>query len=1094
MPLNPRLKENKKVLLLGSGALSIGQAGEFDYSGTQALRSLEEEGLEVIVVNPNIATVQTDPKENRKIYLYPINAHWVEKVIEKERPAGIIANCGGQTAINCILELDEKGVLEKYNICNLGTPLPTFNLTEDRELFANFMTDFKIPVVPSIAATTLEKALSAAKEIGFPLLVRSAFALGGLGSGVVHSEEELKKLATKALSSSSQILLEKSLFGWKEVEYEVMRDGEGNAITICNMENFDPLGVHTGDSIVICPSQTLTDEEYQLLRSTSLNIVNHLKIVGECNVQFALDPFSKAFYVIEVNARLSRSSALASKASGYPIAYLSTKVSIGYNLLELKNPVTKTTSALFEPSLDYVALKLPKWDLKKFVGVSDCLGTTMKSVGEIMAIGRSFKEVVQKALRMVHENEHIFSLDHTYSNTNNILEDIATPTVDRILKIFEAFRRGHSLEDVSNSSFIDKWFLCEISDLTKIEKSISNSALGKAFKSNAEYQVFLKSINKETLKKWKQAGFSDLQIVNLQTQKAPYYDDHIDLGSFRNALRNYRKQLEVFPFAKKIDTTAGEFLAPSNYIYFTYFGEESDVEFFRDEKSYLLLGGGAYRIGSSVEFDWCAVTCSEAIRQENIKSIIINCNPETVSTDFNAADRLYFEELTLERILDISDYENFNGAIVCMGGQLPNCLAETLNKNGLPIIGHSIESIRRAEGRVVFSNILRGLEVDQPEFISANDIHEVDNFLKSIGFPILVRPSFVLSGTSMKVAHNRAQLEDFLVKAGKVSKSHPVLLTKFIEGAKEVELDGVAKKGEVVIAIFSEHLEKAGVHSGDATIVYPTQTIEPHQLKKAKDYGSKIVRSLNLNGPFNIQFLVKGDQVKVIECNARASRSFPFVSKVSGVNLAKIATKILLGTSFSSNDITIKNKERVGVKSPMFSFNRLDGVDPKLRVEMSSTGEVGCISESLENSLLLSTESVGLKKPKKGILIISEGQEGNPLTRKIIDKSFHLGLPVTTNFKIKKDFLNNAEFEEVEENKDQLDKLSKDLENKKIDLVINLIGKDLPKKFNFGKEIRKIAIKYNCPLITNTELASAFLNGVYLNSSSKKSEGVHYLQ
>lgn len=1084
MPLNQiLLKAKKKVILLGSGALSIGQAGEFDYSGSQALKAIREENIEVIVINPNIATVQTNPLENAKIYLYPVNANWVTEIIKKERPDGIIAGFGGQTALNCVIELERLGVLKQYSVTNLGTSVETLKLTEDRELFANAMTNIGIPTPPSFAETTVEGALAAAKKIGFPVILRASFALGGLGSGFADNENQLKELATKAFVNSPQVLIEKSLKGYKEIEYEVMRDANANVITICNMENFDPLGVHTGDSIVIVPSQTLSNDEYQLLRDASIKIVNHLQVIGECNVQLALDPHSHSFYVIEVNARLSRSSALASKASGYPIAYIAAKVVMGYSLLELKNPVTQTTSAFFEPSLDYVILKIPKWDLSKFPGVSTNLGTSMKSIGEIMSIGRTFPEVLQKAVRMILENGVGIKNDFNEIDSQELLNFITTPNDKRLFMIVELLRRNISVEQIYELTKIDRWFLNEIKEICEVEKEIEFKAnLVKHRKTidltiESYLEEFSLALTKDDWRKYKRYGFSDEQIcLIVLTNKGVHKEllTTFEIQKFSLVLRKYRTSLGVKPSIKKIDTTSAEYPTPSNYLYMTYEGEVSDINSFK-EKTILVIGSGTYRIGSSVEFDWCAVSCSQVIQENNFKSILINCNPETVSTDYNSSNRLYFEELTLERILDVVDFENLEGVVISMGGQVPNNLSFGLSQTGVKILGHSAESIQNAENRNIFSNIIHQFNIDQPKFKTAFGINEIDEFINEVGFPILVRPSYVLSGTAMKVASSKEELTEDVKNAYALSQGQAILLTEYLEDAKEIELDGVAKNGEVIISIVSEHLENAGIHSGDATHILPPKNLTKEIIAEIKLAGEKIVKGLNLNGPFNIQFLLKDTKLKVIECNSRASRSFPFVSKVIGINLAKISTDVFLGKTVSKIEFDELSLRHVGVKAPMFSFKRLEGADPTLGVEMCSTGEVGCIAHNFDEAFLLSLEATGIHSPNRGLLISSGRDSDKSKLLSIIPDLKKLSIPIYATSGTAKHLKNNGlEVQTVEwpdsKNYNVIDLIN----DKKVDMVVNIPKNYRREELSHGSLIRKTAIKNGSSLITNIEVVTHF--------------------
>jgi len=1110
MPLHSRLISDgikkPKVIILGSGALSIGQAGEFDYSGSQALKAFEEEGVQTILVNPNIATIQTLTSDKRKTYLYPVEAHWVEKIIEMERPDAIVAGFGGQTALNCVLKLDELGILKKYNVENLGTCVDTLRLTEDRELFAKTMKSIGIPIPESYAVSTLPEAQKVLKQIGYPVIIRAAYALGGLGSGFADSDDEALKIIQTALNFCPQVLIERSLRGWEELEYEVMRDGQGNVITICNMENLDPLGVHTGDSIVVAPSQTLNDDEFQVLRNASIKIVSALNIVGECNVQFALSTTSNDFYVIEVNARLSRSSALASKATGYPIAYIAAKVVAGYDLLELKNPVTDSTCAFFEPAMDYVVIKIPRWDLAKFPGATRRLGSSMKSVGEVMSIGRNFAEAIQKAVRMTTENPVGISL-RTFTNKTNaeLEEELRYPTDQRLQAVFESFRRDYKLDDVHNISKIDSWFLRKIEEIICIETQII-----EYFKQ--EYQKFsfinnldsiidsaFSRVSREVWLTWKKYGFSDHQILFVAITRIPelkaLYDalkdqKYIHYKSLK--VREYRIAKKVLPVVKKIDTTAAEYPTPSNYVYVSYEGTKSDTQpYAQSENSLIILGSGAYRIGSSVEFDWGAVMCSDYIKKNNMKSIVINCNPETVSTDYSTSDKLYFEELTVERILDIYQFEKPKGIITSMGGQLPNVLTEYLDQAGLNILGHSAKSIESAENRAVFSKILDQQGIEQPRWRSITSKEELDNFVEEVGFPVLVRPSFVLSGTAMRVAYTRETLDEFLSKAVEVSPTHPVVVTEFLQDAAEIELDGVAYNGKNIISFMTEHLENAGVHSGDSALIYPAQKLYVETVRKVKQAGALIAKELNLNGPFNIQFLAQSNKIKVIECNARASRSFPFISKITGINLADLATRVFTANITGKTNIDAPafdeyNLPHVGVKAPMFSFARLDGADPILGVEMYSTGEVGCIGNNFEEALLLSLGSTGIKMPTKGILV-SAGR----LREKIkFLNSIHilkkLGIPLYATTGTAK-FL-KAEGIDVVEALSWQGQDDTDLKNQRnvltaiqdgiVDLIINIPKNLEPTELKNGAEVRKLSKKLGLMLITNSEMAAAFFDSL----------------
>ena len=1085
MPLKSSLKSlNRapKILLLGSGGLSIGQAGEFDYSGTQAIKAMREEGIEVIIINPNIATVQTNPEPGVRIYLYPVELSWVEKVIEKERPDAIVAGFGGQTALNCLMQLNDTGVLEKYNIENLGTPASVLKMTEDRDDFAKKMEEIGQPIAQSIACDNMEEVRAAAKEIGYPIILRAAFALGGLGSGFAKNDEELEELATSALAVSPQVLIEKSLRGMKEVEYEVMRDSEGNIITICNMENFDPLGIHTGDSIVVAPSQTLSDDEFQILRNGAIKIVEELGIVGECNVQYALDPESTNYYVIEVNARLSRSSALASKATGYPIAYIAAKVVLGYDLLELKNPVTGITYAFFEPALDYLALKIPRWDLRKFSGVSHLLGSTMKSVGEVMAIGRSFPEVIQKAVRMVTENAVGLSAPLKTSK-ETLLHELENPTDSRLYYVIEAFRQGLTIEEIHAVSHIDEWFLAQMQQICQGEFGIKKACEGiNGLAPSALVTEALSKVSDSQLRKWKIDGFGDEQIAYLMSLQAEGgsvpSEKEVQEASLR--VRQNRIDRGIKPVVKKIDTTAGEYPSPSNYLYMSYGGLYHDP-LPDDEKvfSAVVLGGGSYRIGTSVEFDWCAVSCSKRLQVAGWRSIIINCNPETVSTDYNSSDRLYFEELSLERILDVSDYERPVGVIASMGGQQPNRLALPLSKAGIKLLGHKPATIDMAEDRSKFSALLDDLGIDQPKWVNAKSEQDITKFIDEVGFPVLIRPSYVLSGAAMRVAYDEASFRDCLAAAVDISPDHPVVISEFVEGAREIELDGIAKDGLILTAMVSEHVENAGVHSGDATTVVPAQRLYVETVRRIRKAGRKIAMGLGLNGPFNMQFMAKEGMIKVIECNARAARSFPFVSKTVGINLADAATDVTIGATPNLSRFNEDDLPYVGVKAAMFSFGRLAGADPILGVEMASTGEVGCIGHTYEEAVLLALQSTGNKIPKKGVLVSSGSERDKLRFLKSAEILKTLGLPIYAT-KGTSAYLNEHGIEATaldwpgESENDVIAAIKSGL----VDFVINLPKSSQRQELTNGAKIRGAATRYGCTLITNMEKATAFIKSL----------------
>lgn len=1094
MPMISELKSlgrPPKILLLGSGGLSIGQAGEFDYSGTQAIKALREENAQVIVINPNIATVQTNPQEGVKIYLYPVEVKWVERVIEEEKPDAIIAGFGGQTALNCLMDLDEKGILKKHNVRNLGTAASVLKMTEDRDEFAKKMQQIGMPIPPSFACESVSSAIEAADNIGYPVIVRAAYALGGLGSGFADNRTELESLVESALAASPQVLIEKSLKGWKEVEYEVMRDGEGNAITICNMENFDPLGIHTGDSIVVCPSQSLSDDEYQTLRNAALDIVSAIEIVGECNVQYALDPVSLQFYVIEVNARLSRSSALASKASGYPIAYIAAKVVLGYDLLELKNPVTGITCAFFEPAMDYITIKMPRWDLLKFSGVSRNLGSTMKSVGEVMAIGRNFPETIQKAARMVTEQADGLTARIPQIADNELKNALAEPTDLRLFLLIEAFRRGWTIEDIHSTTTIDKWFLFQTKRITDAETKLLSyfSAPDKSISPINWFKESISSISEDQWREFKRLGFGDEQMASTVLHKFFTRHKSDELRQASLIIRKTRIELGISPVIKKIDTTAGEYPSPSNYLYMTYEGVFHD-ELPDDYKAFsaVILGGGSYRIGTSVEFDWCAVSCSQKLQKLGWRSIIVNCNPETVSTDYNSSDRLYFEEMTLERVLDITDFERPVGIIASMGGQLPNRLAGPLAKSGVKLLGHHPECIDLAENRSRFSQLLDQLNIGQPKWLAATSRDEIADFIAKVGFPVLIRPSYVLSGAAMNVAYDNKSLDRCLELAADLSPELPVVITEFVEGAREIELDGLAKHGEILTAIVSEHIENAGVHSGDATMVVPAQKLYVETVRRVRKAARMIAKGLGLNGPFNMQFLAKDGDIKVIECNARAARSFPFVSKVVGLNLADAATDIMVGNHPKLTRINEDDLPYVGVKAAMFSFKRLGGADPVLGVEMASTGEVGCIGDQVDAALLLALEASGIQRPQKGVLVSSGGEKTKlkflPSARILQQLNVPIYATQGTAHYLQQHGIDARLVPWPGEGPgDVLDCIQKGL----VDFVINIPKTSQRTELTRGSQIRQNAIRYGCSLLTNMEKATAFIQALEKCSDFTKS-------
>ena len=1055
------MKENiKKVLLLGSGALKIGEAGEFDYSGSQALKALKEEGIYTVLINPNIATVQTSEGVADQIYFLPVTPFFVEKVIQKERPDGILLSFGGQTALNCGVELYKSGVLEKYNVRVLGTPVQAIIDTEDRELFVKKLDEIHVKTIKSEAVENAEDARRAAREVGYPVIVRAAYALGGLGSGFCDNEEELNVLVEKAFSFSPQVLVEKSLRGWKEIEYEVVRDQYDNCITVCNMENFDPLGIHTGESIVIAPSQTLTNKEYHKLRELAIRIIRHIGIVGECNVQYAFDPESEDYRVIEVNARLSRSSALASKATGYPLAFVAAKLGLGYGLFDLKNSVTKTTSAFFEPALDYVVCKIPRWDLGKFRGVDRELGSSMKSVGEVMAIGRTFEEAIQKGLRMIGQGMHGF-----VENKELVIADVdkalREPTDKRIFVISKAMRAGYTIDQIHELTKIDKWFLQKLMNIMNTSKELH--ALDG-----------LEKLDATLLRKAKVQGFSDFQIG-----RAVGLEKDMEIEQAINEVRAYRKSLGIVPVVKQIDTLAAEYPAQTNYLYLTYSGVGNDVHYLGDHRSIIVLGSGAYRIGSSVEFDWCGVQALNTIRKEGYRSVMINYNPETVSTDYDMCDRLYFDELTFERVMDIIELENPHGVIVSTGGQIPNNLAMRLDGEKVNILGTSATSIDNAEDRDKFSAMLDRIGVDQPEWSALTSMEDINAFIAKVGFPVLVRPSYVLSGAAMNVCSNQEELERFLQLAANVSKKHPVVVSSFIEHAKEVEMDAVAKDGEIIAYAISEHIEYAGVHSGDATIQFPPQKLYVETVRRIKRISRQIAKELHISGPFNIQFLARENDIKVIECNLRASRSFPFVSKVLKINLIELATRVMLGLPVEKPEKSLFDLDYVGIKASQFSFNRLQKADPVLGVDMASTGEVGCLGDDTGTAVLTAMLSVGQRIPAKNILLSTGGAKQKvdmlDAARMLRKKGYNIyATPGTARF-LAENGIENTLVHWPSEPHEQPQALEM-LHNKEIDMVVNIPKNLTAGELTNGYKIRRAAIDLNIPLITNARLASAFIN------------------
>lgn len=1049
----------KKVLILGSGALKIGEAGEFDYSGSQALKALKEEKITTVLINPNIATVQTSDEFADKIYFLPVTPCFVEKVIEKERPDGILLSFGGQTALNCGVQLFQNKVLEKYNVKVLGTPVEAIMNTEDRELFIQQLDEIDVKTIKSEAVDNIDDAIRAAREVGYPVIVRAAYALGGLGSGFCDNEEELTSLVEKALSFSPQVLVEKSLKGWKEIEYEVVRDRYDNCITVCNMENFDPLGIHTGESIVVAPSQTLNNADYHKLRALAIKIIRHIGIVGECNVQYAYDPSSMDYRVIEVNARLSRSSALASKATGYPLAFVAAKLGLGYGLFDLKNSVTKVTSAFFEPALDYIVCKIPRWDLGKFHGVKREIGSSMKSVGEVMAIGRTFEEVIQKGLRMIGQGKHGF-IENSPMRIANIENALKEPTDSRIFVIESAFRKGYDVDKIHELTKIDKWFLYKLRNLyqtaTKLE-SLNN----------------IKDVPQDLLKLAKQQGFSDFQIAKAVLKQ--------NLGNGHEAnlkVRALRNEYGIKPVVKQIDTLAAEYPAQTNYLYMTYNGTTHDIAYENDGKSVVVVGSGAYRIGSSVEFDWCSVNALLTVKREGWRSVMINYNPETVSTDYDMCDRLYFDELTFERVMDIIDLETPHGTILSTGGQIPNNLAMKLDAQKVKILGTHAIDIDHAEDRHKFSAMLDELGIDQPAWRELTSMDDIHSFIEDVGYPVLVRPSYVLSGAAMNVCSNDEELERFLQLAANVSKEHPVVVSAFIQNAKEIEWDSVAQDGEIKLYAISEHIEFAGVHSGDATIQFPPQKLYVETIRRIKKISSKIAKALHISGPFNIQYLAKNNEIKVIECNLRASRSFPFVSKVSKINFIDLATKVMLGIPVEKPNSNVFDLDYVGIKASQFSFSRLQGADPVLGVDMSSTGEVGCLGESTSEALMTSMLSVGHRIPKKGVLLStgSAKQKADLLesAHRLHKKGYQLYATAGTHR-----YLNDNGIpailvhwpSEADKDPQALDLLHR----KQIDFVVNIPKNLTSNELTNGYKIRRAAVDLNVPLITNARLASAYI-------------------
>ena len=1050
----------KKVLLLGSGALKIGEAGEFDYSGSQALKALREEGIETVLINPNIATVQTSEGVADQIYFLPVQPYFVERVIEKERPDGILLSFGGQTALNCGVKLYESGVLEKYGVRVLGTPVKAIMDTEDRERCVEKLDEIQVKTIKSEACENLQQAVKAAHDLGYPVIIRAAYALGGLGSGFANNDEELRKICEKAFSFSPQVLVEKSLKGWKEIEYEVVRDQYDNCITVCNMENFDPLGIHTGESIVIAPSQTLTNSEYHKLRALSIKIVRHIGIVGECNVQYAFDPHSEDYRVIEVNARLSRSSALASKATGYPLAFVAAKLGMGYGLFDLKNSVTKTTSAFFEPALDYVVCKIPRWDLSKFHGVDKELGSSMKSVGEVMAIGRNFEEAIQKGLRMIGQGMHGF-VENKELEIPCIDEALKEPTDKRVFVISKAMQKGYTVDQIHDLTKIDRWFLYKLKHIIDIDEQLKCHNIN--------------TVDASLLRDAKVYGFTDFQIARALKLENDYPNMHQALL----VVRNLRKRYGILPVVKQIDTLAAEYPAQTNYLYVTYSGTASDVTFSNDRRAVIVLGSGAYRIGSSVEFDWCGVQALETIRRQGYRSIMINYNPETVSTDYDMCDRLYFDDLSFERVMDIIDFEHPHGVIVSTGGQIPNNLAMYLAAENVPILGTSAKDIDNAEDRAKFSAMLSRNGINQPEWSALTSMNDIEKFVDRVGFPVLVRPSYVLSGAAMNICSNREELERFLKLAANVSEDHPVVVSKFIEHAKEIEFDAVAKDGDILAYAISEHIEFAGVHSGDATIQFPPQKLYVETVRRIKRVARRIAEELHISGPFNCQFMARENDILVIECNLRASRSLPFVSKVLKLNFIDLATKVMLGIPVEKPSKNLFDLDYVGIKASQFSFNRLQKADPVLGVDMSSTGEVGCLGDDTNQALLKSMLSVGQRIPGHTVLLSTGGakQKAEMLdaAKELIAHGYELyATPGTSRFLLENG-VNNVLVHWPSDEGEAPQALEL-LHERKIDMVVNIPKNLTARELTNGYKIRRAAIDLNVPLITNSRLASAFIH------------------
>jgi carbamoyl-phosphate synthase large subunit len=1046
--MKSEIDKPKKVLILGSGGLRIGQAGEFDYSGSQAIKALQEEGIETVLLNPNIATVQTNEDMADRVYFLPITLEFVEKVIKKEQPDGLLLSFGGQTALNVGLELEDAGILKKHNVRILGTPTDSIRDTEDRDRFAKRLQEIDVNISRSIAVESVADGKKAAAELGYPLMMRSAYSLGGKGSGRVGSEKELVERLTEAFASVPQILLEEYLGGWKEIEYEVVRDKYDNCVTVCNMENFDPMGIHTGESIVIAPSQTLTNEEYHRLRTVAMKTVRHLGIVGECNIQYTMNPENGEYRVIEINARLSRSSALASKATGYPLAWVAAKLALGYNLAEVENRVTGVTKAAFEPALDYVAVKMPRWDLQKFKAASRRIGTEMKSVGEVMALGRTFEEAIQKAVRMLNVGaDGVLSTD---MHVENVEDEIKNPTDRRLYAVTQAMGDGMSVEDIYKKSKIDPWFLYRLQGIVDLEKELKKA----------------KSLSKDLMRRAKELGFSDEHLAHVRkTSEAKIRAQRIKQG--------------VLPVVKQIDTLGGEFPAQTNYLYMTYHGSENDLA--PSQNALTVLGGGPYRIGSSVEFDWCGVQAVKTAKEKGYETVMVNCNPETVSTDFDVCDRLYFEELTFERVMDIADFEQPEGVVVSMGGQIPNNLALPLHQKGVNIIGTSPKDIDRAEDRNKFSSLLDKIGVEQPEWRELTTKSQANTFAQKVGYPVLIRPSYVLSGAAMNIAFDEAALNEYLDEAADVSRDHPVVISKFVDGAKEVEIDGVAQNGELVIYAFTEHVENAGVHSGDATVALPPQKSYLETIRRIKHITRSVVREMGITGPFNIQFLAKGNNLKVIELNLRSSRSFPFVSKATKYNFADLAMRAMLGEDIRGEYNTL-DLDYVTVKAPQFSYSRIKGADPVLYVEMGSTGEVACMGRNYHEAFLKALMAAEMKLPKKNILV-SIGQDENKAKLGKYIAMLHemdytlYGTENTVTF-MKKEFgVPMKRLYKVSEKKSP--NIETYIEEEKIDFIFNIPRNRNRKTVSDGFRIRRKAVDHNVSMIANMQVAQTFIEALY---------------